>query len=90
MSWLVMPPLWVVGLLLLSALTIAVALGYAGQTRLQRMADAGSEPPPGGAHLLSAVLGLLATALGAEPHVKKELKSCFIYLLKKKIYSRNF
>ena len=64
MSWLVMPPLWVVGLLLLSALTIAVALGYAGQTRLQRAADAGSEPPPGGAHLLSAVLGLLALLLG--------------------------
>jgi hypothetical protein len=58
------PPLWVVGLLFLSALTIAVALGYAGQTRLQRMADAGSEPPPGGAHLLSAVLGLLALLLG--------------------------
>lgn len=64
MSWLVIPPLWVVGLLFLCALTIAVALGYAGQTRLQRMADAGSEPPHGGAHLLSAVLGLMALLLG--------------------------
>jgi hypothetical protein len=64
MSWLVMAPLWVIGLLLLSALTVAVALGYAGQSRLQRRAGAGIEPPSGGAHLLSAVLGLLALLLG--------------------------
>jgi hypothetical protein len=54
----------VIGLLLLSALTISVALGYAGQSQLQRKADTGVEPPPGGAHLLSAVLGLLALLLG--------------------------
>lgn len=64
MSWLDMTPLWVIGLLLLSALTISVALGYAGQSQLQRKADAGIEPPPGGAHLFSAVLGLLALLLG--------------------------
>ena len=64
MSWLVMAPLWVIGLLLLSALTVAVALGYAGQSRLQRRAGAGIEPSSGGAHLLSAVLGLLALLLG--------------------------
>jgi hypothetical protein len=64
MSWLVVAPLWAIGLLLLSALTVAVALGFAGQSRLQRMAGAGIEPPPGGAHLLSAVLGLLALLLG--------------------------
>jgi hypothetical protein len=64
MSWLDMTPLWVIGLLLLSALTISVALGYAGQSQLQRKADTGVEPPPGGAHLLSAVLGLLALLLG--------------------------
>ena len=64
MSWLVVAPLWAIGLLLLSALTVAVALGFAGQSRLQRMAGAGIEPTPGGAHLLSAVLGLLALLLG--------------------------
>jgi len=64
MSWLVVAPLWAIGLLLLSALTVAVALGFAAQSRLQRMAGAGIEPTPGGAHLLSAVLGLLALLLG--------------------------
>jgi hypothetical protein len=64
MSWLVMSPLWVVGLLFLCTLMLAVALGYAGQSRLKGKADAGIEPPPGGAHLLSAVLGLLALLLG--------------------------
>lgn len=64
MSWLITAPLWAIGLLLLSALTIAVAAGYLGQSRLQRTSEAGTEPPPGGAHLLSAVLGLLALLLG--------------------------
>jgi len=64
MSWLVVAPLWAIGLLLLSALTVAVALGFAAQSRLQRMAGAGIKPTPGGAHLLSAVLGLLALLLG--------------------------
>ena len=64
MSWLDMTPLWVIGLLFLSALTMAVALGYAGQSRAQRMTDAGLDPPFGGVHLLSAVLGLLALLLG--------------------------
>lgn len=64
MSWLDMTPLWVIGLLLLSALTISVALGHAGQGQLQRKADPGIEPPFGSTHLLSAVLGLLALLLG--------------------------
>lgn len=64
MSWLDMMPVWVIGLLLLSALTMAVALGCAGQSRVQRMTNAGLDPPFGGTHLLSAVLGLLALLLG--------------------------
>ena len=64
MSWLDMAPLWEIGLLLLFALTMAVAIGYAAQSRLQRKADVGIEPPFGGAHLLSAALSLLALLLG--------------------------
>ena len=64
MSWLDMAPLWEIGLLLLSALTMAVAIGYAAQSRLQRKTDVGVEPPFGGAHLLSAALSLLALLLG--------------------------
>jgi hypothetical protein len=64
MSWLDMAPLWEIGLLLLSALTMAVAIGYAAQSRLQRKTDVGIEPPFGGAHLLSAALSLLALLLG--------------------------
>lgn len=64
MSWLGTFPLWIIGLLILLALTGAVVLGYVSQVFWQRKAGPESESALGSSHLLSAVLGLLALLLG--------------------------
>lgn len=68
MSWLSSFPLSLIGLLILCALSTAVALGYFSQRWFSQAygnsEDAGSGSGPEQAHLLTAVLGLLALLLG--------------------------
>lgn len=64
MSWLSIFPLSLIGLVILCTLSVAVGLGYFSQQWLIRRAGARSRPGPEQAHLLTAVLGLLALLLG--------------------------
>ncbi len=64
MSWFVTAPIWLIGLLLLAALTSAVGLGYEWQKRLQKKLDPGIDPMPAASYLLPAGLALLSLLLG--------------------------
>lgn len=64
MSWLSSFPLSLIGLLILGTLSLAVALGYFSQQWLIRRAGPRAKAGPEQAHLLTAVLGLLALLLG--------------------------
>lgn len=57
-------PLWLIGLLILAALTAAVEIGYQGHVRLRRWRGEPTREQNSPDHLLSAVLGLLALLLG--------------------------